>query len=729
MDELADLQKQLEAVQEEEPIHKFSERNIVELMEKVVEMEKLELLHSMNGKEYLTFERLGQEIQAELKKAGGRLDIIELPKLLDVSAEHIHKQIDNLIKKDKRRLFEVNDALLTNEYLNNLAIDISSLLMERGAVPIIEISSTYDLPVDFLKIKFGEWIDEQKIKGKMHGGIIYNDSYIDREKYRVRGYIMGATRPVAISQAASDLKIEEALFLNLLDEHLKSGNIKAKLQSDLVIPAFFESSQKNIVLSFYSQNHYITFSQLNKIMIRKHKEYLQGLNLDGIFLSTVFIDNAFLTTIDSAISDAVSSDNFIDLYQQVPNSFNEDDLKMLLENCSSAGKATLFGHYAASPKFIQNCFDSLKKIATEYVSKLENVKKVKKSGPSPAASKKKKKGKEEDEPEETKLVLGLNEEKALEELKKCEPIKKDRLDEDSEFLQIFIEQFYPDICQIYEDAFSEYLRIKNQPKKSEAQNLDADFQKEFDKLQSAIKSYETIEKTLEKSSNSEQKDKILTVLSTHIAKKQANIVLNYCVLQQLIYAKIDLKDFIKENTLIPSITLQEREKIIKAFPKSLQPIFTDLNKTITDRDIKLFIKTILENKAEMAVSIRPPDKKAEKVTKYTLIHQHTENIQNEQLDIKNIIYNALCVSLVENNILLYLPNENWAIEIMGNLCKIIGKANPILMEETENLKKNEEILKIEKEKRSESDIKFLAEFEGKREEKMKELKEIFKPKV
>ena len=84
MDELEELQRQLQEVQNEVETQKFSERNVVELMEKVVELEKLDILHSMNGKEYLTSEHLATEILNELHKNGGRLDIIELPKLLDV---------------------------------------------------------------------------------------------------------------------------------------------------------------------------------------------------------------------------------------------------------------------------------------------------------------------------------------------------------------------------------------------------------------------------------------------------------------------------------------------------------------------------------------------------------------------------------------------------------------------------------------------------------------------
>lgn len=60
---------------------RLSERNIVELVSKLQELGLLEagLLHSIQGKDYITPEQLCTEIREAVREAGGRLAVVELP--------------------------------------------------------------------------------------------------------------------------------------------------------------------------------------------------------------------------------------------------------------------------------------------------------------------------------------------------------------------------------------------------------------------------------------------------------------------------------------------------------------------------------------------------------------------------------------------------------------------------------------------------------------------------
>lgn len=57
---------------------RLSERNIVELVNKIQELGLLEskLLHSIHGKEYITPEHLCLEVRSQVETAGGRLAIV-----------------------------------------------------------------------------------------------------------------------------------------------------------------------------------------------------------------------------------------------------------------------------------------------------------------------------------------------------------------------------------------------------------------------------------------------------------------------------------------------------------------------------------------------------------------------------------------------------------------------------------------------------------------------------
>ena len=57
---------------------RLSERNVVELVSKLQELGLLgpDLLHSINGREYLTPERLRTEILQAVEQAGGRIAVV-----------------------------------------------------------------------------------------------------------------------------------------------------------------------------------------------------------------------------------------------------------------------------------------------------------------------------------------------------------------------------------------------------------------------------------------------------------------------------------------------------------------------------------------------------------------------------------------------------------------------------------------------------------------------------
>ena len=90
MDEILALQAQLEAVQATKPAFRFTERNVVDLVNKMIKLGYLEdtLMHTLDGKEYVTQDRLDAEIKREVKRAGGRIPVIDLQGILNLDVVH-----------------------------------------------------------------------------------------------------------------------------------------------------------------------------------------------------------------------------------------------------------------------------------------------------------------------------------------------------------------------------------------------------------------------------------------------------------------------------------------------------------------------------------------------------------------------------------------------------------------------------------------------------------------
>ena len=92
MDELLALQQELAQVQSAKAGFKLSEPNVVEVVQKLAELGLLEVLYTTNGKEYVTPKRLHDEVADEILAHGGRINITELPPILNVRQPSHHNR-------------------------------------------------------------------------------------------------------------------------------------------------------------------------------------------------------------------------------------------------------------------------------------------------------------------------------------------------------------------------------------------------------------------------------------------------------------------------------------------------------------------------------------------------------------------------------------------------------------------------------------------------------------
>lgn len=53
--------------------YRLSERNVIEIVAKLVEQKLIEVINTLDGKEYLTYQELAKEIQDELFVHGGKV--------------------------------------------------------------------------------------------------------------------------------------------------------------------------------------------------------------------------------------------------------------------------------------------------------------------------------------------------------------------------------------------------------------------------------------------------------------------------------------------------------------------------------------------------------------------------------------------------------------------------------------------------------------------------------
>ena len=134
-DEIQRLAADLQRAQLSSASQKLSERNCIEIVNKLVETGLLDIIYTSDGKEYITPKHLQREISDEVYMSGGRIGIPELSSILTIDFSHIEAQANHLVKSDST-LFMVLGQLISADYLDRVAEEINDRLQLEGRISI-----------------------------------------------------------------------------------------------------------------------------------------------------------------------------------------------------------------------------------------------------------------------------------------------------------------------------------------------------------------------------------------------------------------------------------------------------------------------------------------------------------------------------------------------------------------------------------------------------------------
>eukprot|EP00252_Welwitschia_mirabilis_P012765 TRINITY_DN28243_c0_g1_i1.p1 TRINITY_DN28243_c0_g1~~TRINITY_DN28243_c0_g1_i1.p1 ORF type:complete len:865 (-),score=205.91 TRINITY_DN28243_c0_g1_i1:702-3170(-) len=350
--ELLELQRQFQAAQEAKPSVRLSERNIVELVNKLRDLELLDsdLLHTLSGKEYITREHLKTEIKGEIDKRG-RVSLIELADTIGVDLYHVERQAESIVK-DRKDLMLVQGEILSNSYWDSVAEEISERLEHSSQIALAELAAqlhvSSELLSNILESRLGNIL-----QGKMEGGRLYTPLYVSRVKAMIRGAVRGVMVPTNLSSIWASLHqllqemdgvtstaVENSFFQNLLNSLVKEGELLGSLRTGMVwTPAVFAVAQQESVESFFSQNSFIGYDVLAKLAILQPKQYLQSKYPEGIALDTMFVHPSMIEMLDASIEDTISHGGWLDCLSILPTSIGAQDGAKLLTHCPSVQHA------------------------------------------------------------------------------------------------------------------------------------------------------------------------------------------------------------------------------------------------------------------------------------------------------------------------------------------------------------------------------------------------------
>ncbi|KAI1241074.1 hypothetical protein IHE44_0009534 [Lamprotornis superbus] len=352
-EEIRRLAADFQRAQFAEVAHRLSERNCIEIVTKLIAEKQLEVVHTLDGKEYVTPAQISKEIRDELHVCGGRVNIVDLQQVINVDLLHIENRANDIVKSEKG-IQLVLGQLINESYLDQLAEEVNDKLQETGQVTISELCKTYDLPGDFLiqalSRRLGRIIHGQL--DQENRGVIFTEAFVSRHRARIRGLFTAITRPTPVT---------------LLEELVNAGRLKGTVvggrqDKAVFVPDIYSRTQNKWVDSFFKQNGYLEFDALYRLGIPDPAGYIKKRYKSAqlLFLRTACVGQEIVDQVEASVEEAITSGNWIDVATLLPSSLSVDDVGILLQqvmrslNKSSSG-FVFSDTIAVSEKFLSSC--------------------------------------------------------------------------------------------------------------------------------------------------------------------------------------------------------------------------------------------------------------------------------------------------------------------------------------------------------------------------------------
>ncbi|XP_023230156.1 E3 UFM1-protein ligase 1-like [Centruroides sculpturatus] len=351
-------------------VQRLSERNCIEIVKKLIELKLIDVIFTTDGKEYITPQHLLKEIKDELLVHGGRINLVELSRILNIDFSHIESKANELAKSETE-LKLILGQLIDNTYLDGIADEINDKLQQTGQITIGELTKQYDLPGDFLE----EIVHERlgiSIQGQadpFDSRTIFTEAYIAKYNAIIRGVLSAITRPTTLNNLINNYKIPERLFYSIIDDLLKNNYIHGSISGGRserasYIPDIYAKSQNEWIDSFFMQNNYIEYDSLLRLGISEPKAYIMKKfkDKDLTYLNSCCVGKSIWEQVEAAIDEVISTASWIDAMPLLPSVLNEDDMQQIVQIVlksylkSNTNIHIFCNTILVSDVFLQDCF-------------------------------------------------------------------------------------------------------------------------------------------------------------------------------------------------------------------------------------------------------------------------------------------------------------------------------------------------------------------------------------
>ncbi|RNF09590.1 hypothetical protein TraAM80_02072 [Trypanosoma rangeli] len=270
--ELSELVKKFQAIQRQEVPNQIGERNVVEIINVLRENKLVDLLYTVDGKEYLTWDHLRREVVDEIAVNGGRMNVVDLPGCLNVHVTYIERVLPEVLEDPAIRI--EGGELMTDEYLDSTVRAAADVLNEQGFLDISEFAKTHRFSSIFAQDLLMKAMESCRLRAIAEGNAIYTKQFVHSQKVILRAGLMAVMRPVNLTAFFE----RHNLFLPLMDSVVEAVRSEApgKVEGVIYVPTCFEVTRAEQVENVYFSNGFIDYTQLHRHGIPQAKEFLLG---------------------------------------------------------------------------------------------------------------------------------------------------------------------------------------------------------------------------------------------------------------------------------------------------------------------------------------------------------------------------------------------------------------------------------------------------------------------
>lgn len=343
-EEVKRLAADFQRAQLAQSVQRLSERNCVELINKLQELKLLKLHYTSDGKSYITPQQLHREMLDELFLAGGRINLVELSSLLGLDLSIIEAETSTLLQaRTDLKLKLLLGQLLSPDYETGLAEQVSETLMRSGTIAVDDLATEYQLPGDYIRkvieSRLGKSI--HAVQDSSNPDVFYTEQHLARLRARIRGLLTAVTTPTALQRLLPATQCSEKLFMGTVERLLSSGRVCGELsgsrqsRSCTFVPALHSRTQQQWVDNFLRQNGYLEYEFVRGLGIEDPGSFINtryGATGDLLRLGGVCVGPALVQQIHTAIEEALATHSFVDIAMIVPSCLSEEERERLVEH-------------------------------------------------------------------------------------------------------------------------------------------------------------------------------------------------------------------------------------------------------------------------------------------------------------------------------------------------------------------------------------------------------------